>query len=276
MQDHDWNDIKIFLALARDGRLDGAAKRLGVNATTVSRRIKALSGQLGGPLFQRIDNGYRLTALGAALLADAEALDTLHHSIAARAGRASAPSGRVPISAVPLVADIYLIPALAPFLAQFPDIAVEIVAEERNADLTRRDADLAIRFARPRAGGLTVQAQRLGALSFGIYSVAAAPARWIGYEPQHADLPQARWLAQKNPRAGVAVGTLASAMAAAASGLGYTLLPDRMAARDKRLIRQEERSEIPSRDVWLLSHKDDRDHPAIEAVKTWISALDWG
>ncbi|MEM9140900.1 MAG: LysR family transcriptional regulator, partial [Pseudomonadota bacterium] len=197
MQGHDWNDLRYLLALHRTGTLADAAQRTGVAETTVARRLKRLEQALGIPLFVKADQGrYRLTDPASAVLDHAEAMEAAHDALRERLGQISdTPGGPVRISSVPVLINRILAPAAA----DLDGLIVELIPEPRAVDLTKREADLALRFARPDAGGLSVKAQRIATLAFGVFAAAMIPEPgrgslpWITYADSHGSLPQARW-----------------------------------------------------------------------------------
>lgn len=288
MQGHDWNDMRHVLALHRAGTLAGAGRALGVNETTVARRIRAVERALGTPLFRRGDGGTQsATGAGERVLALAETAERAHLSVPEAAGRAAAAvQGVVRVSSVPVLVNRVLLPGLPRLLAAHPGLVVELVPEARNMDLTKREADLAVRFSRPRTGGLGTRARRLGALGFAVFGPAGARRSdlpWIGYDAAHAALPQARWLERAIARsggrsAGLRVSDLETAREAVAAGLGRTLLPIFVGAADARLVRLEPPETPPpqARDVWLLSPAEPDERASVVAVKDWIAGLPWG
>lgn len=268
MQD-SWDDWRVVLAIYRAGRFPSAAKSLGINETTVARRLRALEARLGHALFVRGASGQLVpTESGRNVLNHAETMETAHVAISRESG--SSALGPVRISSVPVIVNRVLVPNLA--LA--PGISAELVPEARNLSLTRREADLALRLARPTEGGWKTMAQKLGTLSFGVYGAANSKEnRWIKYEDASAHLPQARWLDRQTPESPLRVCDLETALEAAAHGIGQTLLPDIVAGNDNRLVRLADSN--VSRPVWLLSHADDASRPVVAAAKAWLGSLPW-
>jgi len=189
-------------------------------------------------------------------------------------------TGSVRISAVPIVVNRILVPALPALSDKHPQLTVELVPGAQNLDLPKREADLALRFARPETGGLRTKAQRLGSLTFGVYAARSGDRRaWITYDDAHADLPQARWLDRmartEDAHASLRVADVETALEAVAAGLGRTLLPKRIADADQRLRRVPADAPLPARDIWLLSHVDHMARGSVAAAKTWLIDLDW-
>ncbi len=286
MQDHNWNDLRHVLALGRAGTLAAAGRAAGVNETTVARRIAAIERALGVSLFRRAADGtHGLTDAGREIIALAEDIEQRHLAIAEAAGQAArAVRGVVRLSSVPLLVNRVLVPALPALQETHAALTVELVPEARNLDLTRREADMALRFSRPVRGGLQVRARKLGEMRFAVYGPARRdPAGggpdWIGYDDAHASLPQARWLARHGAVRGVGlrVADLETALEAVAAGLGKTLLPCAIAEADRRLARLDHSlaPPPPSREIWLLSHAEDGQRRSVAAVRDWLVALPW-
>lgn len=281
MQDHDWNDLKYALALHRTGRLRQAGLRLATSETTVARRIRALETRLNLPLFQRDRTGrYVATEAGQAILRHAETAEHANLAITETAGQTvTALSGIVRLTSVPILLNRILMRHLPALRARHPGITLELVPEARNLDLTRREADLALRLARPATGGHKTRARKIATLPFGLFAPATDPGTqvWIGYDDAHASLPQARWLdTHMIGAAALRVADAATALEAVALGLGKSLLPVAATAGDPRVvISSSGTASPPSRDLWLLSHADPMPRAAVEKVKTWLLGLDW-
>jgi DNA-binding transcriptional LysR family regulator len=283
MQPRNWNDLRYLLAVARGQSMAAAARLLGVDDTTVARRLAALQESLGARLCQRSADGtLRLTGAGERAVLHAErmereigALDT------ALSGAAGAASGTVRLTAVPIVANRILVPAAKSLLQRHPALQLEIIGDAKDLNLTRRETDLALRLARPKTGGTKVVARRVGALRYAVYAASSCPARvarklpWIGYDETMAHLPQARWIADK-----VASGERAAALRlcdaeavleAVVAGLGRSLLPCAVADCERRLQRLGPTD--LTRELWLLTHAELRTLNRVEAVAAWIDEI---
>lgn len=165
-------------------------------------------------------------------------------------------------------------------------MTIELVPASDNLDLSKREADLAIRFARPVCGGLRTKAQKLGELAFGAYVSGNIPAEqhemlgWITYDDAHSSLPQARWLESAATRStethsNLKVADADTALEAVASGIGKSLLPEVIAKADPRLcsLSLDGVPRLPVREVWLLAHVDQTSRLSIIAVKDWLTGL---
>ena len=140
-----WDDLRVILAIARRSTLAGAARELGVNHSTVFRRLNAFEDELGIRVFERLPEGYVATAAGEELLRHAERVDEAMLSVErALAGRDFRLAGRVRITAPLHFARDYLAPLLPAFRERYPDVVLEIVAADRDFDLARREAFSAV------------------------------------------------------------------------------------------------------------------------------------
>ncbi len=256
----NWDDARVFLALARGGTLSQAARALGGGAATVSRRIDRLERALGVPLFLRHQSGYRLTDQGEALLPRAEAAEQAMAGLRAEAGAQDAVTGRVRLASVESLVEPVIVPALAPVLARHPGLDVEVLFSATTVNLHRRDADMALRLVRPDHGHLVVR--QVGTLGIGLYGPphGATPARFVTYPDDEAVQVQLDWGrafgADRAPR--LAVNTLAGQVAAVAQGIGVAVLPHLLArGAGLRLLHAHLPDGAPmARPIHLVIHAD--------------------
>jgi DNA-binding transcriptional LysR family regulator len=278
----DWDDVRSFLAIARMRTLSGAARSLGVRQSTMSRRLEALESRAGARLLQRTPSGYELTALGEAVLGNAERMEAEAIAVERTVqGRDVALSGVVRVTTVDVIASRFMPPAIARLQARYPGISVDVMSERRSLSLSRREADLAIRMV-PFEGRELV-ARRMAVSGSALYASPAYLARH-GRDlsaPGHVvvtvledqnHMPEAKWLAQSVPQARVAMrcNGFEALAGAAMAGLGITVLPsylgDWMGGMERVLA-----VGAPRREIWLGVHPDLRHMPRIRAV---IEALD--
>jgi len=272
-----WSDLRIVLALAREGSIAAAARRLGVDQTTVGRRLAAVEAALRGRLFLRGRGRLAPTTLGEQAVARAEEVEAAVLALEAAAGESGAAvAGRVRITAVPILVNRLIVPRLPDLLVRFPALSIDTNADSRNLSLSRRETDIALRFARPEGGsGLC---RRIGALAFSVYAARgrdAADLPWVTYEERFLHYPQARWVAESVPAERLArlrVNDAEGLVQAVRSGLGLGVLPDFMAAQDGALVRVSA-APVLHRDLWLLVHPDQRALPRVAAVLDWLAAL---
>jgi DNA-binding transcriptional LysR family regulator len=288
MQTMNWNDLRYILAVSRGRTLTAAARLLGVDDTTVARRLVAVQEMIGVRLYERLTDGtLQLTTSGerAALLAERmereiSALDD------ALSGADDMVSGTVRVTSVPIIVNRVLVPAAQTFLKHHPDLQLELVGDARDLSLTRREADLALRLARPKTGGIKVTARRVGTMRYEVYASASCSARdakmlpWVTYDEAMAHLPQARWIAMTALRndetiAALHVNDAEAVLEAVIAGIGRSLLPCVVADGDSRLRRLSGTRRAPalSRELWLLMHSELRRLGRIEAVVEWIEEI---
>ena len=164
-----WDELRTFVEVARDGSLSGAARRLGLSQPTVGRHIDALEATLGSTLFTRSPRGLTPTPAARALAPHVEAMAAAAAALTRTAsGEAAADRGVVRVTASEVIGCEVLPPILAGFHAEHPGIAIELALTNRNEDLARRDADIAVRMVRPTQSGLV--ARSIGAARIGVYA----------------------------------------------------------------------------------------------------------
>ena len=165
----NWDELRTFVEVARDGSLSGAARRLGLTQPTVGRHIDALEAALGATLFTRSPRGLTPTPAALALGPHAEAMASAAAALGrAASGEAAAERGAVRVTASDVVGCEVLPPILAAFHVAHSGIAIELALTNRNEDLARRDADIAVRMARPTQSGLV--ARRIGTARIKLYA----------------------------------------------------------------------------------------------------------
>lgn len=278
----DWDDIRVFLAVARGAGLTGAARLLNSSAQTMGRRIAALEENVGATLFIRGPAGYSLTEDGQILLADAERIEedvVRFHANAA--GRSTALAGTVRIAAAENFVTQLLVPAIGPFLQRHPDLSLEFITGIAPVSLSRGDADLAIRLIRPDHGEITVR--QIGTMLNTLYAsneyldrdpeARAHPlkaARLIGWDEAHAHLPAARWLAARaNRRPDITFTALVTQRAATVAGLGVGFLPRFLGDGLERLPCVEPLLEP----IWLVGHRGNGAAERVRAVYEEVARI---
>ncbi len=164
-----WDDVRFFLAVARGGSLSGAARLLGVGHVTVGRRIAFLERRLGVTLLNRTPDGFVTTAAGDAVLRQCMAMETAALDLErTAAGRDSLITGSVRVTTTEMLAYQLVAPAAAALRRDYPELRIDLTAGVRSLDIARRDADLAVRFAKPSASGLVCR--KLGDIGFSLYA----------------------------------------------------------------------------------------------------------
>jgi DNA-binding transcriptional LysR family regulator len=276
----DWDDLRYFLTLVDSGTLSGAARTLGVEHTTIARRIDALEASLAMRLFDRIQKGWSLTSDGAALIPHARRAEQEIQGLMRAAAGSTSVTGVVRISAPPALATFFLAPRLKDVLDRLPGIEVELLAESRVADLMRREADIALRFRRPTAAGLTVRA--VSEVEYGLYASARylfgrSPQEWefLGYTDSMSDSPQQQWLdkfrGQRRYR--LRSNDLSTLCEAAVAGLGVVVLPQYVSQLHTRLVPAGSESCPVNRKLWIVMHQEVRRAARVRAVADEVIAL---
>lgn len=285
----DWDQVRVFLAVARAGQLAGAAARLGLDISTVSRRLDRLEDELGIHLFDRTREGTVPTAAAEAMVAAAEDMERgLAQFAAAVDAVETVAEGLVRVTAPPGLADAFVAPLLARFRERFPRVTVELDASIGYADLTRREADLALRSMRPRSGDLiAVKLLAIRSLPMTAPEYAAelgklrrwTDARWITWAADLAHIPSARWFTEHVPGAVPVLRTshFASQLTAAAAGLGVALAPQPYRAVHRLVEIKVSRAlqpswqALPVEELWLVGHRALRTVPRIAALWDFLA-----
>lgn len=266
----DWNDLKFFLELARQGRLMPAARRLKVDHTTVSRRISELERDLGIKIFDRKPNGFVLTEDGHKLYQEAEKIEgaALVISEDFRATPAE-PTGRVRLTSMEGIAAFYLAEKLVQFNEKHPGVVVELVTERHLINLTKREADVCISFVPIVGPKLSVKKAgefRLGLFASSRYIVEqGTPATmeelkrhdFIDYVDDLVAIQPVQWLHDVLvPESVVFRSTsMAAQQNAIAAGRGIGLLPFFSAKKDPRLVRLM-KDVVVTRSLYISVHED--------------------
>lgn len=274
----DWDDLRYVLAIGKEGSLSGAARRLGVNHATVFRRLRAMEETIGVRLFDRQNDGYAPTPAGEEAIAVAATLDDSVTTLERRiVGQDLKPSGTVRITTVEAMLVEILPHMVARFHAKHPEIALEIVVASAALNLSRRDADVAIR-ATP-APPETLVGRRLATIASAVYAAPACLERfaglddvagydWIGYDESLSHLKAARWLARRLGERvpAVRVNTVLAVKQMVEAGVGLGFMPCFMGDAADNLVRVVEPNEEWDSQLWLLTHPDLRHVARVRAV----------
>jgi DNA-binding transcriptional LysR family regulator len=282
----DWDNVRVFLAVARSGQFVAAAKRLRLDHATVSRRIAALETGLGARLFDRRTTGVKLTAAGERFLATAEHMETAFLHAQSEIGDIDVElTGVVRIGAPDGFSTYYLAAALGDFLERHPGILIQLVPVPQVIPLARREVDIVVVLDKPEAGRFV--ARKLTDYSLGIYAsadylkarkpprdvAALAGHRLIGYVDEHAfsnALDYVRELFDGAPT-GFECTSAVTQLEALRAGLGLGVVHDYLARRFKDLKRVlPERRAI--RSYWIVTHEDTRGLGRIRAVHDHLVA----
>jgi DNA-binding transcriptional LysR family regulator len=278
-----WDDVRLFLALSRARTVREAASRLRVDASTVSRRLAVLEAALASTLFDRGRDGITATKAAEDLLPVAEEIEeVMNRFVHAADGLERAVAGVVRITCPQDVAEVIVAPLLQGLLARHPDLRIELAPGEAVLDLTRREADIALRTVRPTRGDLVVTrlatvrwiAVAAPALASRLRALRAwSDAPWIGWGERLSSIAPARWLAAHVTAVPVVRSdSLALQLALAVQGVGAVLAPEPSARhyglvplRMAKPLRADAAS-WPSDDLHLVTHRALRQVPRVRVV----------
>ena len=269
----NWDDLRIFDAVADTGSLTAAARRLGVDHATVGRRLASLEAALGVRLVDRLPRGTPLTDAGAEFAELARGMRDTAERLQRRARDASTSlSGIVTISAPPVLASHFIAGRLGSLRDRHPGLVLSLSGDVGLVSLEQRQADIAVRLARP--NHLSHVARAIGSVRLGLYAAprmaALPPTDWtfIGYDAALAHVPHHHWFERYVGARPLVMRSsdVNSQIAAVRSGLGVAMLPHFMADEYPDLVRVDPDAIPPVRMIWLVTHADIRKAPAVRAV----------
>ncbi|WP_419827286.1 LysR family transcriptional regulator [Sphingomonas sp.] len=280
----NWDDLRVFLAIARGGSLTAAARRVGQDATTVARRLQRLEAALGATLFEQGLAGHVATEAGQALLAHAEIMESGAQAIAESLDAEGGLGGSIRVSVSEGFGTFFVAPRLGGFAAAHPSVAIDLIAATGFLNPSRREADVAIMLARPR-GGPVIAAKltdyRLGAYASLRAIEAEGPIadvamlgrrRLIGYVPDLIYAPELRYLAEVDERLAPSLrsSSIAAQARLIASGAGCGILPCFIGDATPNLVRVLRREVAIERSFWLVVHRDRRHVARIARFIAWL------
>ena len=280
-----WDDLRCVLAIARGGGLNAAARQMGLNHSSVYRRLDALEARLQVRLFERGRTAYRLTLEGelmadAAQRMEAEAL-AAHRRVL---GRDLKLSGTIRVSTTDMLGLHLLPPLLREFPRRYPEIEIELSISNRLVDLTRRDADVAIRAAEQAPDHLVGRRISLAAsAAYAHHSYlkdtgrarALADHDWLMLDGSMVHAPQARWLREHvpQPRCHFRFDALEGLRQGVRAGLGAGVLPCFVGDVDRELVRLTPPETSGAFGIWVLTHPDLRRSARIRVFVNEIATL---
>lgn len=284
----DWDDVRSFLAIARAGTLSGAARTLNVRQSTMSRRLEALEARTGARLFLKTPSGFILTPTGEGILGHAERMEAEALSVErAITGHDVRLDGTIRIATVETLGVLVLLPILAAFRTRYPGIRLEVVTGNQTLSLTKREADVALRFARLTQNDLAVR--KVASVGFGLYAApaylerrgqpdfsAGAPGHTtVMTDEDQMHLPEMAMFAELTAQAVVAVRGNSRFLHrdATAAGMGIGCLERFLGDREPGLVRLDPPPGVtpPARDLWLAVHNDTRRTPRIRALTDFVT-----
>lgn len=275
----DWDRLRVMLAVHRGGTLTAAAKVLGVDHTTVARRLAALERDFKSMLFERGSSGYLATPLGEEVIAAAEHVEGEITGLLRRVDGASTNlTGRVRLTTTPHIAASLVTPALKTLLREHPKLDIELISDDRTLDLSKREADIAIRLVRPDMPGLVTR--QLGQLALAFYQSSSdsrsfGTQRFLFFEESSGSSTLQRHLTELVSGSTIALRSNAShvLLEAARAGLGATLLPCFIGDSDKTLQRLPAPRALPLLPLWITYHEDLRRSPRVREMVTFLDRL---
>jgi DNA-binding transcriptional LysR family regulator len=283
----NWDDVRLFLSVARSGQFLSAARKLGVNHATLSRRISALEAAIGTQLFLRSTNGCELTEEGQRLLAGAERMETEMLNAQANLGRVdTAVAGTVRIGAPDGLGVSFLAPRLGRLTARYPDLKIQLVPVPRSFSLSQREADIAITIERPEQGRLMFS--KLTDYSLGLYASADYLAdygtpddvealkrhRRIGYVEDLIFSPSLNFTGEimRDWDAAFEISSATGQTEAVRSGAGIGILHNYIAGQYPELLRIMPHLTI-SRSYWTAYHESARQLVRVRTVVDFLQEL---
>lgn len=266
-----WDDFRLVRAIAQTGALAGAAETLGVNHSTVFRRLGTLETQLGTRLFERSRAGYVATPTGEEMVRMADRMAEEVVAVERRiTGRDLRPSGELRVTTNDILLTHMLTPIFAGFHAALPEIRLDVAVSNQSLNLSKRDADVAIRASNH--PGDTLVGRRIATIAWAVYGrpdmlgstrLEARDLRrhqWIGFSDGLGTIKPAKWLRERvgDDQLVYRVNTVLGLAEAAAAGMGLAVLPCFVGATIPGLVRLMEPDPEMEAGLWLLTHPDIR------------------
>jgi DNA-binding transcriptional LysR family regulator len=275
----DWDDVRVFLAVARKGSMRAAGRALGLSQPTIARRLAAFEAAFGGsPLFDRLPEGLRLNAAGEQLVPEAESVEDAVLTLERRRAAASPVlSGTVRVSTGECAAG-FLARCLSgsPTTALPSGITLELVFAQQEANLARREADMALRHQPPESGDFYIS--KAGTFACAVYRRRGADAgAWVTYTDEQAHYAPARWVQRQVEETGKRVALRASSMLmhleAIRAGTARGVLPCYVG--DDHPLLERLTPPIPeiAAEYWIIVHRDLRRAACVRAAIEWVKAL---
>jgi len=279
----EWSDLCFVLAVCREGTLSGAARVLGVNHSTVFRRVIAAEKKLEVRLFDRLATGYIMTEAGEAFLVTGERVENEILGLSRKlVGRDLDLSGVLRVSAPDALLTKVLMPYLAKFSQIHPQIQLEIIVSNNYQNLTKREADIAVRVSQSPpeiVAGRSICKMMTTIYGSNEYLDTRSDSSIEDYDwlMPHEDLihlPITKWLSKMSPQASVVMrcNTLLGLYEGVISGMGIASLPCFLADTDPRLRRILPPPKELTSELWLLTHPDLRRTARIRAFMDFLTA----
>ena len=277
----DWNDIPLLLAIWRERQLRAASRQLGVDSSTVSRRLAAAEERLQARLFIRDPDGYKPTDAGRAFIEAAEAIERKVLGIFSVArDTADEISGPVRITSVDALLNDWLTARLPSLMALYPGLQIQLTPDNRNLSFSRSEADLALRLARPEADA-SILMKRVGRVAAGVYGHPkfkdVTPGQWnelpwVTYNDDLSNVAEMHWLRRVVPQVNsqFKASSIPLLLKACEAGLGIGLLPC-ISVRGAGVVQLSDGA-VLEREIWLLTHRDNASVRRFRVVADWLAA----
>lgn len=275
----NWEDLRLVLAIARSGSLSAAAKTLGVNQTTVGRRLTAAEERLGAPMFIRNRSGFRLTEAGDAALAQIEVMESAAMRLTESVGaEMQAPTGVVRIATMPWIFNYLIIPALPDLARRFPNISIHAISGLRERSLSDREAELALRFEMQPHG--QERSFEIAEVPYAVYSPVDRDAKkvpWVGLTADVDSSEPGQWLKMSNKESSLQDGFKANDSGliyeAICTGVGKGLLPEVLGEGASGLARLSGEDPEITRRLRVMVHPDVERFARVEVIIEWLKEI---
>ncbi len=280
----EWNDLQYVLVVCREGTLSGAARVLGVNHSTVFRRISTIEKKLGVRLFERLASGYAMTEAGEAMLDSGERVENEMLGLSRKLiGRDLQLSGVLRVAVPDALLIKIVMPHLVTFFQRYPKIQLELIVSNNYLNLTKREADIAIRATHEPPE--TAVGRRMCSMMTTIYSSTDYRVRqteqafenntWLLPDDSLAQLPIIKWLDRNYPNAilGLRCNTLLGLYEAVIQGFGVAALPCFLGDADTRLKRILPLTAELNTELWLLTHPDLRRTARVRVLMDFLTGV---
>lgn len=272
----NWDDLRILSAFARETSVAAVSRRLGIDQSTVNRRLRALEHAIGMRLLDRTEGRASLTALGLRALERAACMERdVAEILQSAETEAEEISGVVRLTSVAAVNSDYLVHHLRELYERHPGIVVDLVSSDEKLDVARREADLAVRVSRPESGDLIIR--KLVEVDFAIYEAARPqfapePGDWVAYSSDLGRVPEMRWLESRlgDGRIRLHGNDTRTLCGALANGIGRGLLPVMSGDAHPDLRRCAPGGVVLTKDLWLVMNREARESRRVAAVADWL------
>lgn len=289
IEELDWDDLKIFLAVVRSGNLSQAAKSIHVDHSTISRRISRLELCLGGALFERRKDGLQITPLADRILPQVEAMEcgvvSLRENLTGSSN--AEPVGAVRLAMMEGIGSLFIARKLIKLSNLYPDLRIELVTSPQLVNVNRREADIFLSFFKPIGRG--IESEQVGEFSLSLYGSQAyldkngcpttiadlGSHNFLSYIDDLIQVDTVRWLDEviEAPNIVFTSNSMLAQMNSAASGLGLVLLPQFAVVNEKMLVPVMPEQVKVKRNLWLSVHADLRYSNRINAVFNYLKKL---